>query len=715
MNNPVTLTVDQGVGLIRVDNPPVNALSPGVINGLDATLDQASRDAAVRAIVVIGAGRTFIAGADIKGLEQLAWGSDSGAPEMHDLLQKLEDAPKPVVMAMHGTALGGGLEVAMAGHYRVAVPDAQMGQPEVNLGIIPGAEGTQRLPRLVGLEKAIEMCVSGKPIKAADALSAGLIDRVIEGDLAAGASAFAREMAVQAESHPKTRERNDRLPPASAIPAMLAAGRELARRTRRNLEAPLAVVDALEAAATLPFDRGCIREREIFFDLAKSEQAKALIHAFFAERGVAKVPGISKDTAVTAVNRVGIVGAGTMGGGIAMACANAGITVRLTDATAAARDAGMVTIRKNYDISVKRGRFTPAMVEERMSRIVPQVGYDGFDQVDLVVEAVFENLALKKEIAAALDTIVKPGGIIATNTSTLDIDDIASATGRPSQVLGLHFFSPANVMRLVEIVRGKSTSPEALATALAVAKRLGKVGVVVGNCPGFVGNRMMFPYMYEAQFLVEEGATPHQVDEALTRFGMAMGIFAVDDMAGLDVAWRVRQELNQFSEPGARKPLVADRLCEMGRFGQKAGKGWYMYGDDRKPQPDPEVLALIEQLAVANGIRRRSFTNEEIVERTIYALINEGARVLDEGYALRAADIDVIYTNGYGFPAWRGGPMFYADRVGLRKIYDRISAFHHELGHRWAPAPLLERLAKDGTTFKELDRSRAGSFVGASS
>jgi 3-hydroxyacyl-CoA dehydrogenase len=715
MDKPVTLSVDQGVALIRIDNPPVNALSPDVINGLEAALDQASHDASVRAIVVIGAGRTFIAGADIKGLEQLAWGSDSGAPDMHQLLQKLEDAAKPVVMAMHGTALGGGLEVAMAGHYRVAVPDAQMGQPEVNLGIIPGAEGTQRLPRLVGLGKAIEMCVSGKPIKTADALSAGLIDRVVEGDLVAGAAAFAREMAARSESHPKTRERQDKLPSASALPGMLAAGRELARKTRRHLEAPVAVVDALEAAATLPFAQGCAREREIFFNLAKSEQAKALIHAFFAERGVAKVPGISKDTVPATVNRIGIVGAGTMGGGIAMACANAGIAVRITDSTAAALDAGMSTIRKNYDVSVKRGRFTPAMVAARMSRIVPQIGYDGFDQVDLVVEAVFENLALKKEIAATLEKVVKPGAIIATNTSTLDIDDIASATDRPPQCLGLHLFSPANVMRLVEIVRGKSTSPETLATALAVAKRLGKVGVVVGNCAGFVGNRMMFPYMYEAQFLVEEGATPQQVDEALTGFGMAMGIFAVDDMAGLDVAWRVRQELNQFSEPGARKPLVADRLCEMGRFGQKTGKGWYVYGDDRKPQPDPEVLTLIEQLAVANGIRRRSFTKEEIIERTIYALINEGARVLEEGYALRAADIDVIYTNGYGFPAWRGGPMFYADRVGLRKIYDRVSAFHRELGQRWAPAPLLERLANDETTFKELDRSRAGSLVGASS
>jgi 3-hydroxyacyl-CoA dehydrogenase len=496
---------------------------------------------------------------------------------------------------------------------------------------------------------------------------------------------------------------------------MLSAGRELARKTRRHLEAPVAVIDALEAAATLPFDEGCARERAIFFELAKSEQTKALIHAFFAERGVSKVPGITKDTPAAAVNRVGIVGAGTMGGGIAMACANAGIAVRISDATTAGLDAGMATIRKNYDVSVKRGRFTPAMVEERMSRIVPQMGYEGLDQVDLVIEAVYENLALKKEIAAALDKVVKPGGIIATNTSTLDIDEIAAATTRPSQVLGLHFFSPANVMRLVEIVRGAKTSPETLATALAVAKRLGKVGVVVGNCRGFVGNRMMFPYMYEAQFLVEEGATPQQVDEALTSFGMAMGIFAVDDMAGLDVAWRVRQELDQFSEPGARKPLVADRLCEMGRFGQKTGKGWYLYGEDRKPQPDPEIQGLIEQLATANGIARRSFTREDIIERTIYALINEGARVLDEGFALRAADIDVVYTNGYGFPAWRGGPMFYADRVGLKKIYDRVSQFHRELGQRWAPAALLERLAKEGSTFKELDKSRAGSLVGATS
>jgi 3-hydroxyacyl-CoA dehydrogenase len=707
MNPAVTLTRADDVALIRIDNPPVNALSPDVIDGLGAALEAAGRDAAVRAIVVIGAGRTFIAGADIKGLEGMAWGSDSGAPEIHDLLQRIEDFPKPVVMAMHGTALGGGLEVAMAGHYRVAVPDGQMGQPEVNLGIIPGAEGTQRLPRLVGLEKAIEMCVSGKPIKAKDALNAGLIDRVIDGDLATGAMAFAREMAARGSSHPRTRERHDRLPAAETVPAMLAAGEEMARKTRRHMEAPLAVVDALEAAATLPFAEGCVRERQIFFQCSRSEQCKALIHAFFADRGVSRVPGVSKDTPATTVTTVGIVGAGTMGGGIAMACANAGIHVRLTDAAAAGLDAGMATIRKNYDVSVKRGRFTLESVEQRLSLIQPQIGYDGFSEVDLIIEAVFENLALKKQIAAALDRVAKPGCVIATNTSTLDIDEIASATSRPSQVLGLHFFSPANVMRLVEIVRGKATSPETLATAMALAKRLGKVGVVVGNCAGFVGNRMMFPYMYEAQFLVEEGATPEQVDRALTDFGMAMGMFAVDDMAGLDVAWRVRQELGQFSAPGVRKPLVADTLCEMGRFGQKTGKGWYTYGDDRKPVPDPEVLALIEQAATRAGIQRRTFTSDEIIERTIYALINEGARVLDEGFASRAADIDVIYVNGYGFPAWRGGPMFYADRIGLAKIYERVSAFHREHGERWAPAPLLERLAKEGMTFRELDKSRA--------
>jgi 3-hydroxyacyl-CoA dehydrogenase len=717
MNPDVTVSNADGVALIRIDNPPVNALSQQVIDGLSGAIDAVARDTSVRAVVVIGAGRTFPAGADIKGLENIAWGGDSGAPELHDLLQRIEDLSKPVVMAMHGTALGGGLEVAMAGHYRVATPDSQMGLPEANLGIVPGAEGTQRLPRLVGLEKAIEMCVSGKPIKAKDALAAGLIDHIIEGDLAMGATAFAREMTSRT-THPKTRERADKLPDAAVVRAMIAAGKEMARKTRRHMEAPIRVIDALEAAVTLPFAEGCVRERQISLECMKSEQAKALIHAFFAERGVSRVSGVTKDTPAATVSTVGIVGAGTMGGGIAMACANAGIQVRLVDTTQQALDNGLATIRKNYDVSVKRGRFTAEQVEQRMTSIRTRVGGapardDGFGDADLIIEAVFENLALKKEIVAALDRVAKPSCIIATNTSTLDIDAIAAATSRPDKVVGLHFFSPANVMRLVEIVRGKATSPETLATAMAVAKRLGKVGVVVGNCEGFVGNRMMFPYMYEAQFLVEDGATPEQVDHALTGFGMAMGIFAVDDMAGLDVAWRVRQELKQFSRPGDRRPLVADTLCEMGRFGQKTGKGWYVYGEDRKPAPDPEVLALIERASARAGIRRRPISDEEIIERTIYALINEGARVLEEGYASRAADIDVVYTNGYGFPAWRGGPMFYADRVGLAKVYERVSAFHRELGQRWQPAPLLARLAREGSTFKAYDKSRASDLAGA--
>jgi 3-hydroxyacyl-CoA dehydrogenase len=706
MNNPVTSTVQAGIAVVTIDNPPVNALSQEVADGIDAAIVRAQADDAVRGIVIAGAGRTFVAGADIKGLEELAWGSGSGAPDMHESFKQMEASRKPIVIALHGTVLGAGLELAMAGHYRVAAPDTLMGQPEVNLGIIPGAEGTQRLPRLVGVEKAIEMCVSGKPIKASEALAIGLIDQIVTGELVSGAVQFAREAADRGGGYPRTSERSDKLPTLDVLPAMVAAGKELARKTRRNLEAPRAVVDAIEAAVTLPFDEGCVRERGIFADCARSEQCKALIHVFFAERAAAKIPGLAKDAAVSPVSTVAIIGAGTMGGGIAMACANAGLNVVLSDTGREQLESGLARIRSNYDTSLKRGRFTPEGVQERLGRIRADVGYDGVDTADLVIEAAFENMALKKEIFQTLDATAKPGAILATNTSTLDIDQIAAVTRRPGNVVGLHFFSPANVMRLLEIVRGAATSDATLASALAIAKRLGKVGVVAKNSPGFIGNRMMFPYMYEAQFLVEDGATPEQVDRALTDFGMAMGIFAVDDMAGVDVAWRVRQELNQFSEPGARKPLVADKLCEMGRFGQKTGGGWYRYGEDRKPHPDPDVQSLIERTTTAAGIIRRPFTSEEIIERTIYALINEGARVLEEGVALRAADIDTVYVSGYGFPAYRGGPMFYADRVGLARIHDRVAALHREHGQRWAPAPLLARLARDGSSFKEWDASR---------
>jgi 3-hydroxyacyl-CoA dehydrogenase len=696
------------VAVIRIDNPPVNALSPDVLEGLERAVATANADLATDALVVIGAGRTFVAGADIKGLEQLVWGAQGGAPDMHDRLRQVEECRVPVVMALHGTALGGGLELAMAGHYRVALASAQLGQPEVNLGIIPGAEGTQRLPRLVGIEAAIRLCVSGKPIKASEALSLGLLDRVVEGDLELAAVTFARECVMQGGHPLKTRDKSERLQCGRPLAELVAAGLDLARRTRRHETAPLRAVAAIEAAARLPFEEGCRRERELFLECAASDQAKALIHAFFAERGVAKVPGIDRDTAVRAVTTVAIVGAGTMGGGIAMACANAGLPVILSDTDSAALDRGMATIRRNYQISVSRGRSTPALVEERLGRIRPQTGYTGFEQADLIVEAVFENLTLKTEVLGALDAIARPGCVLATNTSTLDIDVLAGATNRPQDVIGLHFFSPANVMRLVEIVRGARTSAGTVATALALAKRLGKVGVVVNNGPGFVGNRMMFPYMYEAQFLVEDGATPAQVDAALTDWGMAMGIFAVDDMAGLDVAWRVREELGQFTEPGARKPLVSEALVRLGRLGQKAGAGWYRYDGDRTPISDPDVVALIERTTREAGIARRPIGTDEILERTLYALINEGARVLDGGFALRAADIDVIYLNGYGFPSFRGGPMFFADTVGLAAIHDRVTAFHRDLGARWEPAPLLARLAAEGRTFRQFDAERAG-------
>jgi 3-hydroxyacyl-CoA dehydrogenase len=689
------------VAVIAVDNPPVNALSAGVPQGLEAVLGRAAGDREVRAIVVMGAGRTFIAGADIAVLEDMAWGIGPGAPALHGLLRQIEDSPKPVVMAIHGTALGGGLEVAMAGHYRVAVAGAQLGQPEVNLGIVPGAEGTQRLPRLVGTERAIEMCVSGKPLKAAEALAAGLIDEIVGGDLAEGAVAFAR----RAGPARRTRDRDEKLGAPGANAPLYEAGQQMASKIRRGQVAPLRAVEAIAAAAALPFDEGCRREREIFTECVRSGQAKALIHAFFAERAAAKIPGIDKARALP-VKSVAIVGAGTMGGGIAMACANAGLPVRLRDAGGEALARGMETIRRNYETSAKRGRFTREQVEERMGLIRTQLDAAGFDEADVIIEAVFENMPLKKEIFRELDGLARPGTILATNTSTLSIDEIASVTARPESVIGLHFFSPANVMRLLEIVRGEGSAPDAIATAMSLAKRLKKVGVLAGNCPGFIGNRMFFPYMYETQFLAEEGATPQQVDRALTDFGMAMGMFAVDDMAGIDVAWRVRQELGHFGEPGVRKPLVQDRLYAMGRYGQKTGKGWYVYGDDRKPMPDPEVEALIERSAREAGIARREISSQEIVERSVFALINEGARLLEEGFALRASDIDVVYVNGYGFPAWRGGPMFYADLAGLERVLERVRQFEHDHGARWAPAPLLTRLAAEGRTFREYDRER---------
>jgi 3-hydroxyacyl-CoA dehydrogenase len=703
MPNAINYQVRDDVAIIKIDNPPVNALSAGVPEGIATAIARAGADPAVQAIIVMGAGKTFIAGADISSLEEAAWGRLEAACDMHALLTTIEDSPKPVVMAIHGTALGGGLELAMAGHYRVAAAKALLGQPEVNLGIIPGAEGTQRLPRLVGVAKALDMCVTGKPLKADEAAAAGLVDLVVDGDLTERALAFAKKIVNVPPQ--KTRERSDRLGTPDANRSLYDDARALAGKIRKRQVAPLKAVDAIEAAATLPYIDGVRQERALFFECVQTEQAKALIHAFFAERAAAKVKGVGPDVKPRPVEKVAIIGAGTMGGGIAMASANAGLPVVVKDATQEALDRGAATIRKNYDASVKRGRLTPDVAAARAEGIRMVLDDSGVEEADIVIEAVFESMAVKREVFAGLDARARAAAVLATNTSTLDIDEIAGVTQRPTDVVGLHFFSPANVMRLVEIIRGRATSPEVIATSIAFAKRLGKVPVVVGNCRGFVGNRMMFPYMYEAQFLVEEGATPEQVDKALTDFGMAMGIFAVDDMAGLDVAYRVRQELGHFTEPGVRRPLVADELNRMGRVGQKSGRGWYVYDEARKPTPDPEVVALIRRKAAEAGIPQRTFTSEEIVERCIYALINEGARILEEGAAQRASDIDVIYLNGYGFPGWRGGPMFFADRTGLPSVLARISEFHRAFGDRWAPAPLLARLAGDRRTFRDLDRN----------
>jgi 3-hydroxyacyl-CoA dehydrogenase len=698
MSELVRLSITNRVAVVTIDNPPVNALSTAVADGISAAIDKVGHDPDVVAVVIIGAGRTFIAGADIKELEEHAQGRGPGAPNLHPLLKKIEDCAKPVVMALHGTALGGGLELAMAGHYRVASPDAQAGQPEVNLGIIPGAEGSQRLPRLVGVAAAIDMLVSGKPIKAPQAAGLGLFDKIIEGDLLTSAVAFAVE-AAKAGAPPKTRERIEKLGTLQSNAALFAAGREQARKTRRNMTAPLAAIDALEAAVSLPFDEGCRKEREIAERCLESDQARALIHAFFAERAVTKIPGISKETRTYPIRRAAILGSGVMGGGIAMALANAGISVILKDADRESLERGIRTIRQNYEASVSKGRFSSDVMEQRLALIHPQVEYAGFETVDLIIEAVFENMALKRQVFAEIDKIAGPDCILATNTSTLNIDEIAASTTRPHMVVGTHFFSPAHVMRLLEIVRGAKTGNEIIATALALAKQLRKVGVVVGNCPGFVGNRMMLPYMREAHFLVEEGATPAQVDQALVDFGMAMGIFAVEDMGGLDLSWRVRQEYKHLDRPGDRLPLVLEKLYRQGRLGQKSGSGWFRYGDDRKPVSDPAVEALIETTAKEAGIPRRVISSDEIIERCIYIMINEGARILEEGYALRAGDIDTIYLAGYGFPAYRGGPMWYADTVGLNKILSRILAFREQHGPRWEPAPLLKQLAAKGTTF----------------
>ncbi len=693
MSELIQISKDGDTGIITVNNPPVNALSPGVPDGIAAGLAVHIADPDVKAIVLIGGGRTFIAGADIKEFGKVVSGQSKGH-SLLPLMLAMEDSPKPVIVALHGTALGGGLEVAMGGHYRVAVASAQVGQPEIKIGLIPGAAGTQRLPRLAGVELAAQMCAFGESITAAKAHEAGIVDAIIDGDLLTGAVAFARLQTAR----PKPREREIR----PFDPGIFEKLRAQARKSHRNQTAPLAAIDAVEAATVLPFAEGCLRERELFNECLYGPQSKALIHSFFGEREVAKVPGTGKILPVREIKRAAVIGAGTMGGGITMNFVNAGIPVLLRETTQEALDRGMAIIRKNYANSVAKGRFSQEVMEQRLALITPQLTWDGFDEADIITEAVFEGMALKKEIFAEIDRIAKPGCILASNTSTLSIDEIASATGRPQDVIGTHYFSPANVMRLLEIVRGAATGLDVIATCMALAKTLKKVGVLVGNCRGFVGNRMIHCYGREAQFLVEEGAAPEQVDVALYEWGMAMGPLAMGDLAGLDVGWRIRKEFKHLEVPGVRIPHISDELCERGRYGQKTGAGYYKYDENRKPSPDPAVMEIILEVAARAGLDRREISKQEILDRTLLSLANEGANILEEGIALRPVDIDIIYLTGYGFPAYRGGPMFYADSLGLDTVLKRVEGFG------WEPAPLLVKLAAEGRTFAQWGSETAG-------
>jgi 3-hydroxyacyl-CoA dehydrogenase len=699
MSDFVRYAISDRVAVLTIDNPPVNALGEGVWEAVDEAVARAGSDDAVDAIVLIGAGSTFVAGADINVFKTLKSRQQSleRSGRTHALLKHIEDVEKPLVAAIHGHALGGGLELAQACHYRVATADAWVGQPEVLLGIIPGAGGTQRLPRLCGAALALAMCTDGKPVAAPKAQAAGIIDAIIDGDLLPGAIAFARARAAAHEIR-KTRD-------LEISPERAAEGLEACQQLRATLKAPkgvsapFAAIDGIEAALTLPFDAGAVREREIFAERVVSTESKALRHLFFAERDAAKVPGVPKDTPALDIKRAAVVGAGTMGGGIAMSYANAGIPVLLKDVDERAVQRGMGAIRRNYESSVAKGRLTPQAFERTMALITPTATYDGFDSVDIVVEAVFEDVDLKRQTFAELGNVTRADCVLASNTSTLDIDAFAQASRRAGQVIGHHFFSPANVMKLLEIVRGRETSPSVIATSLKLGKRLAKVPVVVGNCFGFVANRMLAYYMREAYLLLEEGASVPQIDSALMDFGLPVGPFGMQDIAGIDVIARIRHYETSTGKRGAEGPqsAVPDQLFAMGRYGQKTGAGWYRYeAGSRERIPDPLIDQLAAKAAAARRIARRAIEDDEIVARIMTALANEGARVIEDGIAQRAGDIDVIYCYGFGFPRHRGGPMFYADTVGLATVLTRVQEYHARFGDYWVPAPLLERLVTEG-------------------
>ena len=694
MSSPVSYALKGKIGVITVDNPPVNALGHAVRAGLVAALDQGLADKQAEALVLVAAGRTFPSGADVR-----EFGKPPIAPILFDVINRFDASTKPIVAALHGTALGGGLELALGCNYRVAVPGARLGLPEIKLGLIPGAGGTQRLPRLIGVQAALGMILSGEPIPAAAAKKAGLVDAVIEGDLEAGAIAFAESVAAT-RPLPRVRDRHDRVQKTER--ALITDRRADLAKTARHLVAPQRAVDAVEMALDLPFDEALKNEREMFLALVETPQSKAARHVFFADREAARVPDIAADTPTREVKSAAVLGAGTMGGGIAICFANSGIPVTVLETDAKALERGLAGIRKNYDSLVDRGRMKAEERDARLARIKGTLNYGDLGAADVVVEAVFEDMAVKKEVFRKLDKVVKKGAVLATNTSTLDVDDIAAETGRPGDVLGLHFFSPAPVMRLLEVVRGKATAPDVMASGMKLGKALGKIPVPVGVCFGFVGNRIMLRYALEAEHLLEEGVLPQEVDHVLREFGLPMGLFGMADLAGVDVFWRIHQHEAKLRKPDSpRVPAILDKLAEQGRYGQKTGAGFYRY-DGRTPSPDPTVEALIVAESKRLGIVRRAISDDEILRRCIAAMVNEGARVLEEKIALRPSDIDVIYIHGFGFPAWRGGPMFHADQTGLPKILADVQEFHRRFGERWKPSELLVRLVAEGKTFASL-------------
>ena len=700
MSHAVSYSIRDKIGVISVDSPPVNALSQRVREGILDAVRKAQKDKS-EAVVLCCKGRTFIAGADIT-----EFGKPPLEPGLSEVLSAMENSSKPIIAAIHGAALGGGFEVALACHYRCAVAGARVGLPEVKLGLLPGAGGTQRVPRIAGIRAAFDMIVSGNPIAAAKARDIGLVNEIIDGDLVEGAISYARDLVDSGA--PLKRIRDVNIDPATIEPGFFEQARKRVNARARGQIAQDRIVSCLEAAVNLPIDKGLKRERELFIELLTSPESAAMRHIFFAERQAAKIKGLPRETPVREINQAAIIGGGTMGGGIAMCFANAGIPVVLLEVNDEALDRGLKIIRKNYSITVKRGKLTEADVKKRMALITGATNYADIADADIVIEAVFENLDLKKEIFAKLDETCKAGAILATNTSYQDVDAIAAATARPEDVVGTHFFSPANVMKLLEVVRGAKTADDVLATVMLTGKRIGKVCALSGVCYGFIGNRMLTGYGREAQLLLLEGCTPQQVDSTLEKFGMAMGPVAMGDLAGLDVGYKARQSRKAEGDD-PRPYAVSTRLVESGRFGQKTGAGYYRYDSEtRARDSDPEVEVMIREEAEKFGIERREISEAEIIARCIYPLVNEGAKILEEGIAQRASDIDVVYVFGYAFPVAKGGPMFYADQVGLKSVYDKILEFRNRHGEQnWEPANLLKQLAENGGSFADLDQRPA--------